>query len=112
MSVLLYLLFLSILYCIAMKYKKRFDAKFHRKLETHTLFVLAHPDDECMFFTPTVHGMQETSNIYLLVLSNGGWDGLGKLREKEMEQVARFMGFVEHKVVDDPKIGDNPGKHG
>jgi len=32
--------------------------------------------------------MREESNLYLLVLSNGGWEGLGKEREKEMEKAA------------------------
>jgi hypothetical protein len=32
----------------------------------------------------------------LLVLSNGGYDGLGKIREGEMDLAANYMGFKEY----------------
>uniref|UniRef100_A0A7S3CNW0 N-acetylglucosaminylphosphatidylinositol deacetylase n=1 Tax=Strombidium rassoulzadegani TaxID=1082188 RepID=A0A7S3CNW0_9SPIT len=103
---------LILLYFLAMKYTSRFNARGHRKLQPNTLFVLAHPDDECMFFTPTIHGMQQSSNLYILILCNGGWDGLGKVRELEMEQSAKYQGFVDVKVIDDPRLKDNPGANG
>ena len=65
---------------------------------------------ECRFFTPTIHAMKETSNLYILVLSNGGYDGLGKIREKEMEKAAKYMGFKGCDVVDDKEIPDGPWK--
>ena len=34
------------------------------------MFVTAHPDDECMFFAPSILNMPQ-HNIYLLCLSNG-----------------------------------------
>jgi hypothetical protein len=34
--------------------------------------------------------------LYLLVLSNGGYDGLGKIRENEMDLAANYMGFEEY----------------
>ena len=52
--------------------------------------------------------MRETSNLYLLVLSNGGWEGLGKIREKEMEKAAKKLKFKDFKVIDDNKIADGP----
>ena len=78
------------------------------KFSKNILFVTAHPDDECMFFTPTIYAMKETSNLYLLVLSNGGYDGLGKIREKEMEKAAKQMGFKDYLVVDSAAIPDGP----
>ena len=42
------------------------------------------------------------------MLSNGGWDGLGKIREKEMNLAANYMGFVQYIVVDDKRIPDGP----
>ena len=62
----------------------------------------------CRFFTPTIIAMKEEANLFLLVLSNGGWEGLGKVREKEMEKASRHLGFKDFKVVDDPKIPDGP----
>ena len=52
--------------------------------------------------------MRETSNLYLLVLSNGGWEGLGKIREKEMEKAAVELKFKDFLVVDDSRIQDGP----
>eukprot|EP00835_Amoeboradix_gromovi_P001820 NODE_91_length_21779_cov_0.171356.p10 type:complete len:197 gc:universal NODE_91_length_21779_cov_0.171356:3049-2459(-) len=42
------------------------------------LLLTAHPDDECMFFAPTMHLI---THIYCL--SNGNDSGIGKVREKE-----------------------------
>jgi N-acetylglucosaminylphosphatidylinositol deacetylase len=78
------------------------------KFGKNILFVMAHPDDECMFFTPTIYALKEKSNLYLLVLSNGGYDGLGKIREKEMEKAARQMGFKDLLVIDSKAIPDGP----
>lgn len=61
-----------------------------------------------MFFTPTVMHMKKQSELHILVLSNGGYDGLGKVRAKEMEAAAREMGFLESTVIDDPRIPDGP----
>ena len=37
-----------------------------------TLFVVAHPDDECMFFAPSIlAAASHTSHVYLLCLSDG-----------------------------------------
>lgn len=35
------------------------------------LFVIAHPDDESMFFGPTILALTKRSEVYLLCLSNG-----------------------------------------
>ena len=52
--------------------------------------------------------MKKKSNLFLLVLSNGGYDGLGKERTEEMAVAAKYMGFVDHKVLNDPRIPDGP----
>lgn len=64
---------------------KQNQANTSHKVAKKVLFVTAHPDDECMFFTPTIEAMKKESDLYILVLSNGGYDGLGKIRQKEME---------------------------
>ena len=53
------------------------------------------------FFTPTIHGMREEANLYLLVLTNGGYDGLGKIREKEQELAAKYQQFKDSRVLND-----------
>merc|ERR1719329_1324729 len=108
----IFLLIVAFLYVMAMLYTRLFDSDGKITLAKHTLFVTAHPDDECMFFTPTIHSMRENSKLYLLVLCNGGYDGLGKEREKEMGLAAKHMGFADYEVVDDKIIPDGPGKPG
>ena len=35
------------------------------------LIVIAHPDDECMFFAPTILQLNRISQVYILCLSTG-----------------------------------------
>lgn len=71
---------------------------------------MAHPDDETMFFSPTVIGMQEErgSNLYLMVVSNGGYEGLGLERTREMMHAASHMGFAGHEVFNHVDLADSP----
>ena len=48
------------------------------------------------FFTPTIAALKGRCKLYLLVLSNGGYDGLGKIREGEMDLAANYMGFEQY----------------
>jgi LmbE family N-acetylglucosaminyl deacetylase len=52
--------------------------------------------------------MKKESDLYILVLSNGGFDGLGKIRQKEMELASKYMGFKSEQIIDDPRIPDGP----
>lgn len=55
--------------------------KYARRLQTRTrgalgakrvLIVVAHPDDECMFFGPTIFRLcEQGADVHLLCLSNG-----------------------------------------
>jgi N-acetylglucosaminylphosphatidylinositol deacetylase len=39
--------------------------------QKNILVVIAHPDDECMFFAPSMLALSPKNNIQLLCLSNG-----------------------------------------
>ena len=72
------------------------------------LIVIAHPDDEAMFFLPTIHALQQELNeVYLLCLSNGDAAGLGRIREKELQESARFLGLSGCEVLNDPLLPDS-----
>lgn len=75
------------IYFLAFSYSKSFSPT--TKFSKNILFVLAHPDDECMFFTPTIRSLKQSCNLYILVLCNGGYDGLGKERTVEMARAAK-----------------------
>jgi len=69
------------------------------------LVVVAHPDDESMFFSPTIravlgHHHDDSTTLapsappfHILSLSNGNYDGLGKIREVELRRAAAVLGI-------------------
>ena len=49
------------------------------------LLVIAHPDDEVMFFTPVLLTLMESNaQITVLCLSNGNYEGMGTIRTNEL----------------------------
>ena len=72
------------------------------------LLVIAHPDDEVMFFGPTLVGITEPSrgnHVRILCLSNGilfpgfanvgNAEGIGHIREKELVESAKYFGIED-----------------
>jgi N-acetylglucosaminylphosphatidylinositol deacetylase len=71
------------------------------------LLVIAHPDDEVMFFGPTLIGITNSSenNVRVLCLSNGSTsistgllivgnaEGLGHVREQELIKSVSYFGI-------------------
>lgn len=76
------------------------------------LLVVAHPDDECLFFSPTVHVLQKRTNLNLslLVFSHGNHSGLGSTREKELYGSCKTLNIPEQRCIslDLSNIQDNP----
>ncbi|KAK5582056.1 hypothetical protein RB653_003638 [Dictyostelium firmibasis] len=71
-------------------------------IKRNILFVIAHPDDECMFFTPTIQHYTNIGNeIFVVCLSNGNAVGLGKIREKELVDSCIDMGIKKENVYFD-----------
>ena len=78
------------------------------------LLVIAHPDDEAMFFVPTINVLVNNgtaaepagSLLYILCLSNGNGAGLGAVRAKEMVDSAKVRGLptTRVRVLDDPAL--------
>ncbi|KAJ7489389.1 N-acetylglucosaminylphosphatidylinositoldeacety la se, partial [Mycena latifolia] len=85
------------------------------------LLLTAHPDDECMFFAPTIlalAALQEPSvsgardpesALYSLCLSVGNADGLGPIRKYELESSLDILGVDADKrmTLDHPDLQDN-----
>lgn len=85
--------------------------KFSTLENQEVLFVTAHPDDETMFFGPTlayVRSAARHNNVYFLVMSNGDADGIGETRAQEMREAARLLGVTETQVtiVNDERLQD------
>ncbi|KAK4650910.1 N-acetylglucosaminyl-phosphatidylinositol de-N-acetylase [Podospora pseudocomata] len=84
------------------------------KLENKSICLLiAHPDDEAMFFAPTVLALTrpETGNhVKILCLSSGDADGLGETRKKELAKSGVVLGLRSTSdvfVVEKPEFRDS-----
>lgn len=66
----------------------------------HVSLVVAHPDDEAMFFWPTLLQLYEAGvRISVLCLSTGNADGLGTTRALEMRRSCSKVGVTEADLV-------------
>ena len=80
---------------------------------TGALLVIAHPDDECMFFTPTLLGLaRQGITAHVLCLSTGNFDGLGATRSRELRASCVELGVDASRVhcLDDPQLQDGPAQ--
>lgn len=71
-----------------------------KKAGTRCLLVVAHPDDETMFFGPTISSLlSKHSKIYVLCLSTGDFYGLGDTRKTEMFNACGRLGITSSNVT-------------
>ena len=71
------------------------------------LLLTAHPDDECMFFAPTILALQRADiEVFSLCLSTGNADGLGSVRKSELEGSLDILGISPGKrwAIDHPYV--------
>ncbi|KAI6225630.1 N-acetylglucosaminylphosphatidylinositol deacetylase [Aphelenchoides besseyi] len=58
------------------------------------LLLIAHPDDECMFFGPTLLNLvRNRCELYVLCISTGNADGLGTTRTSELVAACKQLGI-------------------
>ncbi|KAL2167113.1 hypothetical protein VTG60DRAFT_1704 [Thermothelomyces hinnuleus] len=77
------------------------------------LIVTAHPDDECLFFSPAILGILDRNRGVkggLLVMSTGNNYGLGGTRVQELQGSCRALGIHHERCIalDHPELQDNP----
>jgi len=69
------------------------------KPNTRCLLLIAHPDDECMFFAPTVVRLiRRNCKVSVLCVTTGNADGLGHLRKKELRLSCERLGVSPSRV--------------
>jgi len=77
------------------------------------LIITAHPDDEIMFFAPTIIGLRKQGfKVKILCLSTGNYDKKGEIREVEIKNCVKLLGITEDNVtvLDHPGLQDNPSQ--
>ena len=71
------------------------------------ILVIAHPDDESMFFVPTLRNLKTRGETFwILCLTTGDYDGLGTIRSEEMQRAGVLLGAEKTIVCDTLK--DHP----
>ena len=71
------------------------------------LLVTSHPDDESMFFGPTIQAAKRMgAQVHILCLSTGDADGLGEVRAKELDSAGAYFGVTSVELVDDSALRD------
>ncbi|XP_063811914.1 N-acetylglucosaminyl-phosphatidylinositol de-N-acetylase [Pseudophryne corroboree] len=75
------------------------------------LLLIAHPDDECMFFAPTVLGLlREQRHLSVLCCSTGNYYNQGEIRRRELIQSCAVLGVppTHVTIIDHSDLPDNP----
>uniref|UniRef100_A0A0K0EVS9 N-acetylglucosaminylphosphatidylinositol deacetylase n=1 Tax=Strongyloides venezuelensis TaxID=75913 RepID=A0A0K0EVS9_STRVS len=68
--------------------------------ESRILIVTAHPDDETMFFSPTIRDLVSTNNeVYILCVTSGDFYGQGRERKKELVNAVKKLGVKQGNVL-------------
>ena len=62
------------------------------------VLVIAHPDDEVMFFLPLILAIRP--NLAVLCLSTGNFDGLGQVRKAEFIAVMKALQIRNYEIAD------------
>jgi N-acetylglucosaminylphosphatidylinositol deacetylase len=63
------------------------------------LLVTAHPDDESMFFGPTLVSLCKKRSVSLLCLSTGDYEKKGHLRKQELYEAAECFGIEQDHIT-------------
>ncbi|KAG0680475.1 N-acetylglucosaminyl-phosphatidylinositol de-N-acetylase [Pichia californica] len=75
----------------------------NKLINSHIMLFTAHPDDESMFFTPSITELTKenyNNTFHLICLSNGGYDGLGVIRERELFKAAKILDIDSVKILE------------
>ncbi|CAD8151799.1 unnamed protein product [Paramecium octaurelia] len=97
--------FITIFVLLYFKSKKQQNENEENK---SVLLVTAHPDDEAMFFLPTITYLQDNNyEIHLMCLSNGNANKIGKIRESELEKCCQYLKIKKLTIINDGDLQDS-----
>jgi len=94
-------------------YTSTLSANFSSLRNKRILLLIAHPDDEAMFFAPTLLALTQPqlgNHVEILCLSSGDADGLGDIRKKELVKSGLQLGIGSKddiRVIEDRNFPDS-----
>jgi N-acetylglucosaminylphosphatidylinositol deacetylase len=77
------------------------------------VLIIAHPDDESMFFLPTVVSIRKSlpeAKLWIMCLTRGNYDDLGSVRCQELQKVCDLLDVDELIQVNRPEMQDHPSR--
>ncbi|CAA9959512.1 Phosphatidylinositol glycan class L [Pyrenophora teres f. maculata] len=104
---------LPVLIFVFWMYTSTLGASFPTLNNKRILLLIAHPDDEAMFFAPTLLALtraERGNDVKILCLSSGDADGLGEVRKKELVKSGLQLGIGSKEdilVVEDKNFPDS-----
>uniref|UniRef100_A0A3Q3WA04 N-acetylglucosaminylphosphatidylinositol deacetylase n=1 Tax=Mola mola TaxID=94237 RepID=A0A3Q3WA04_MOLML len=122
LAVLIFLAYLVFIKCIYRRHRRTFLESLKHVLNASTcreaggadirvLIVTAHPDDECMFFAPTIIQLVELhASVHLLCLSQGNYYNKGAQRKQELLNSCAVLGIPDSRItiVNQKNLPDDP----
>ncbi|KAF2197275.1 LmbE-like protein [Delitschia confertaspora ATCC 74209] len=102
-------LLVFVLWFYTAQLSKTFPALQNKRI----LLLIAHPDDEAMFFAPTLLSLTRPelgNHVKILCLSSGNADGLGEIRKKELVKSGLQLGLRSEDdilVIEDTNFPDS-----
>lgn len=79
--------------------------KMNNEILIHIL-IIAHPDDESMFFIPTINYLREQMHndddnilLWVICLTTGNYDGIGMKRQQELINVINMLDCVSKLII-------------
>lgn len=104
---------LPLLIAVLWLYTSALTSSFPLLRGQRIVLLIAHPDDEAMFFAPALQSLTHPSlgnHVKILCLSSGDADGLGHIRRKELVKSGLMLGLraeTDVLVLDDAKFPDS-----
>uniref|UniRef100_A0A3P8NY67 N-acetylglucosaminylphosphatidylinositol deacetylase n=1 Tax=Astatotilapia calliptera TaxID=8154 RepID=A0A3P8NY67_ASTCA len=122
LAVIIILSYLALIKCIFFRHRRTLVKSLKRALnapssretngeDIRALVVTAHPDDECMFFAPTIIRLIElNATVHLLCLSEGNYYNQGAQRKKELLNSCAVLGIPASRIIiiNHKKLPDDP----
>lgn len=72
------------------------------------MLLIAHPDDEIMFWSPTLKKLTSLGvKVKVLCISNGNYDGIGHIRTEEFKSIAKNLHMEDNVILNIKELQDD-----